>query len=135
MGSFLDKLFKAYKLSEQVYEDYVYLARDGVLYRKRNLDECREKARELKIERDVAERVKRIRSNPGIDQPFAAVHEAQEWLLLFLKDQGLSCLLIFVDSGCLGFMSLCVCRHVFGFYVIVCVCRHLCMWLSVYPAF
>ena len=120
-GSFLDKLWKAYKLSEQVYEDYVYLARDGVLYRKRNLDECREKARELKIERDVAERVKRIRSNPGIYQPFAAVHEAQEWLLLFLKDQGLSCLLIFVDFGCLGFMSLCVCRHVFGFYVIVCV--------------
>lgn len=85
-GSFLDKLFKAYKLSEQVYEEYLYLARDGVSYRKRNLDECREKARELKIERDVAERVKRIRGNPSIYQPFKTVSEAQAWLQFFQKD-------------------------------------------------
>ena len=35
-GSFLDKLFKAYKLSEDVYEEYLYLCRDGVSFRKRN---------------------------------------------------------------------------------------------------
>ena len=85
-GSFLDKLFRAYKLSEDVYEEYVYLARDGVSYRKRNLDECREKARQLKTERDVAERVKRIRGNPAIYQPFKAVSEAKAWLQLFQKD-------------------------------------------------
>ena len=34
-GSFLDKLFRAYKLSEDVYEEYVYLCRDGVSFRKR----------------------------------------------------------------------------------------------------
>jgi curved DNA-binding protein CbpA len=90
VGSFLDKLFKAYKLSEQVYEEYVYLARDGVPYRKRNLDECKEKARELRMERDVAERVARIRSNPAIYQPFKAMPEAQVWLQLFQEDQGLS---------------------------------------------
>jgi curved DNA-binding protein CbpA len=35
-GAFLDKLFKAYKLSEDVYEEYLYLCRDGVSFRKRN---------------------------------------------------------------------------------------------------
>ena len=84
-GSFLDKLFRAYKLSEDVYEEYVYLARDGVNYRKKNLDACRERARELKMERDIAERVKRIRADPALYQPFKPVPEAQAWLRLFEK--------------------------------------------------
>ena len=85
-GLFLDKLFKAYKLSEDVYEEYVYLARDGVTFRKRNLDECRERARQLKTEREVTERTKRIRGNREIYQPFKTVPEAQRWLKLFEKD-------------------------------------------------
>jgi curved DNA-binding protein CbpA len=85
-GSFLDKLFKAYKLSEDVYEEYVYLARDGVSFRKRNLDECRERARELRTQQEVATRTKRIRENPRIYQPFKTVPEAQRWLKLFQED-------------------------------------------------
>ena len=84
--SFIDKLWKAYKLSDQACEEYIYLARDGVPYRKRNLDECREKARQLKTEREVAERVRRIQGNPSIYQPFKAVPEAQGWLRLFQHD-------------------------------------------------
>ena len=85
-GSFLDKLFKAYKLSMDSYEEYVFLSRDGVCYRKRNLDECREKARELQTGREVEERTKRIRANPAIYQPFKQVPEALIWLQFFLKD-------------------------------------------------
>ena len=85
-GLFLDKLFKAYKLSMDVYEEYVYLCRDGVSFRKRNLDECREKARELETQREVKERTKRIRGNPSIYQPFKEVPEAQTWLKNFLAD-------------------------------------------------
>ena len=86
VGSFLDKLFKAYKLSMDVYEEYIFLSRDGVCYRKRNLDECREKARTLKTEREVAERIKRIRTNRQLYKPFEQVPEAQTWLKLFEKD-------------------------------------------------
>ena len=56
-----------------VYEEYLYLCRDGVCYRKRNLDECREKARELQTQREVEERTKRIRANPTLYQPFKVV--------------------------------------------------------------
>ena len=86
-GPWLDKLFKGYKLSMDTYDEYVHLARDGVPYRKRNLEACRERAQELQTKREVEERIKRIRGNPAVYQPFKQVLEAQEWLKLFSSDQ------------------------------------------------
>jgi len=85
-GRWLDSLFKAYKLSEDVYDDYIHLARDGTCYRKRNLEACRERAREVKSAKEVEERIKRIRSNPDVYQPFQTVPEALAWLKLFEKE-------------------------------------------------
>jgi hypothetical protein len=86
-GRWLDSLFKAYKLSEDVYDDYIHLARDGTCYRKRNLEACRERAREVRSALEVEERIKRIRSNPAVCQPFRPVPEATAWLKLFEEDR------------------------------------------------
>lgn len=40
-GRWLDKLLKSYKLSLDVYEEYIYLSMDGVISRKKNLDAVR----------------------------------------------------------------------------------------------
>ena len=85
-GQWLDSLFKAHKLSFETYDDYVHLARDGVPYRKRNLDACLERAKEKKQRQEMQERIQRIQSNPEVYQPFKAVPEAQAWLELFKKD-------------------------------------------------
>jgi hypothetical protein len=85
-GQWLDKLFRAYKLSTAVYEEYIYLARDGVPTRKRNLDAIVERQIEQALRHDIAERTTRIRGNADIYQPFQRVAEADLWLSLFLKD-------------------------------------------------
>lgn len=85
-GRWLDSLFKAYKLSEDVYDDYIHLARDGAAYRKRNLEACRERAREVKSAKEVEERIKRIRGNPAVYQPFQTVPEALVFLQVFEKE-------------------------------------------------
>jgi hypothetical protein len=85
-GRWLDSLFKAYKLSEQAYDDYVHLARDGALYRKRNLEACSERAQEVKTAKEVQERIKRIRSNPALYQPFKPVPEGLAFLKVFKED-------------------------------------------------
>ena len=85
-GRWVDSLLRAYKLSMDTYEEYIFLARDGVIYRKRNLDACRERALEKEMAKEVEERTKRIRSNPALYQPFREVPEALEWLQLFRYD-------------------------------------------------
>ena len=85
-GRWLDSLHKAYKLSLEVYEEYVFLAMDGVGHRKRNLDLVKQWREEREVKRRVAERIQRIRNNPDIYQPFKPVPEALEWLQLFTKD-------------------------------------------------
>ena len=85
-GRWLDSLFRAYKLSMDVYDDYIHLARDGVSYRKRNLETCKERASELRAALEVKERIKRIRSNRSVYQPFKPVPEALDFLRLFEQD-------------------------------------------------
>ena len=85
-GRWLDSLFKAYKLSEEAYDDYVHLSRGGVCYRKRNLEACRERAQEKKTAKEVEERIKRIRSNTSLYQAFKSVTEAASFLELFNHD-------------------------------------------------
>ena len=86
-GAWLDKLLRAYKLSLPVYEDYVYLCRDGVAYRKRNLELLKAKEEEVALWKEVAARTKRIRSNPALYQPFKTVPEAVDWLSMFAHER------------------------------------------------
>ena len=85
-GRWLDALFRAHKLSFDVYDSYIYLARDGYLHRKRNLDAIRERAAAAASEAHVAARVRRIQTNRELYQPFRTVPEAQAWLKLFDAD-------------------------------------------------
>ena len=77
------KQYKIIKITADVYERYLYLCRDGVLARARNLQACREHEAKRQAEEDIAARIKRIRSNPAIYKPFPKVQAAIEWLRQF----------------------------------------------------
>lgn len=85
-GRWPENLWKAHKLSHEVYENYLFSCRDGVLYRKRNLDACREWAEGLALEEELEARTKRLRGNPDLFKPFPHVPAAQAWLKCFQKD-------------------------------------------------
>ena len=80
-------MWKAYKLSSEVYDAYLPKTRDGYLAKKRNLDACREREARDKRAAEMEERTKRIRSNAGLFQPFPSVPEAGAWLEVFKADQ------------------------------------------------
>ncbi len=86
LARWYDTLWKQHKLRHEVYEDYIYLGRDGVQYRKRNLDAVQahedDKAESLEIEAVT----KRIKSNPALYQPFPQHPEAEAWLQQFSGD-------------------------------------------------
>ena len=69
-----------------MYERYLYLSRDGVVSRHRNLTLCREQEQRLEAEAAVQERIKRIRGNPELFQPFPEIPSARNWLQQFEKD-------------------------------------------------
>ena len=84
-GRWLDKLLRSYKLSLDVYEEYIYLARDGVVFRKKSLDVIRAHQDEEKERREIAARVIDIRNDPEVYTPFKPVPEVQPWLDTFKK--------------------------------------------------
>ena len=69
LGKWPETLWKQRKISNSVYERYLYLSRDGVVSRHRNLTLCREQEQRLEAEAAVQERIKRIRGNPELFQP------------------------------------------------------------------
>ena len=77
LGKWSENLWKARKLSNDTYDEYLYLARDGVLSRKRNLDEVRgwEEKRAQTKEREAATR--RVKAK---FQPFKEVPAVTAWL-------------------------------------------------------
>jgi len=80
-GKWCENLWRERKLGHDEYEGYLYLARDGVLSRKRNFDVVTqwEDTREEAVERKAAsERVK-----TKLFKPFEKVPAAQAWLSLF----------------------------------------------------
>ena len=85
-GRWNDTLWKAHKLSHDVYEDYIYLCREGVLGKKRNVDAVREREAAVAAAQDIEDRVKRIRSNPSLYRPFPPVPAAVAWLEKFASD-------------------------------------------------
>ena len=86
LGRWPEKLWKAHKLTHEVYEEYLFACRDGVLYRKRNFEARKEREEQQKARKEVEERVKRIRGNPALYQPFPEVPEARAWLETFKHD-------------------------------------------------
>jgi len=85
-GRWPENLFKAYKVTYEVYDNYLFACRDGVSYRKRNLDACLEHENQAAQEAEVEARTKRLRSNAALFWPFPDVPEAKAWLALFRKD-------------------------------------------------
>lgn len=86
LGKWPETLWKQRKISNSVYERYLYLSRDGVVSRHRNLTLCREQEQRLEAEAAVQERIKRIRGNPELFQPFPEIPSARNWLQQFEKD-------------------------------------------------
>ena len=80
------KLWKAYKLSDEVYEEYLHLCKDGLPARKRNFEAFKAWREDKELAATTAERHKRIRSNPELFQPFREVPEATAWLSHFHSD-------------------------------------------------
>ena len=85
-GKWPEKLWKQRKLSNETYRSYLFLCRDGVPARKRNLEEVEADESRLELEREVASNTQRIRSNPQLYRPFPEVPAATAWKQLFLSD-------------------------------------------------
>ncbi|CAK9006411.1 unnamed protein product, partial [Durusdinium trenchii] len=86
LGKWPETLWKQRKITTEVYEKLLFLTRDGVLSRQRNLQACLDREEAIASRAAVEERVVRIRSNPQLYKPFPQVPEAQAWLKLFEHD-------------------------------------------------
>ena len=84
-GAWAETLWKKLKLTHAKYEEYLFLTRDGVVSRKRNLDAvaAHEEVHEA-IEMNAV--IGRIRGNPTVFHPFLVIQEAGKWLSEFLAD-------------------------------------------------
>ena len=74
------------KLSHATWEEYLYLCRDNVMGRKRNLDAVVEHERGAAEAKLIKETTKRLRANPALYKQFPTVAEAQAWLAMFSTD-------------------------------------------------
>ena len=97
-----EDLWKAYKLTDEIYEDYIFKSRDGVLPKKRNLDACREREAAKRRKTDIEERTERIRGNADLFQAFPRIPVAEEWLQTFKTDRLRYSLLIVVGGSRTG---------------------------------
>lgn len=86
LGAWPEKLWKSHKLSHAVFEEYLFDCRDGVSFRKRNLDACRDKEEEAQLQNQIRERSKRIRTNTDLFKSFPHLPEATLWLDHFKAD-------------------------------------------------
>ena len=87
-AKWLDDLLGAHKLSMDTYEEYLFLCQDtGTVGRKRNLDALRARREKAELQKEVEERVKRLRGNKDLFQEFKEVPEAQAWLRLFEQER------------------------------------------------
>ena len=84
LAKWCESLWKQRKLSHEQYEEYLFLTRDGVVSRKRNL-EC---VQEWELQQGEAkERQEAIRRVKARFTAFDAVPEAQAWLDLFKAER------------------------------------------------
>lgn len=66
LGKWPETLWKQRTISSEVYERYLYLCRDGVVARRRNLQAVREEEERADAMKVIEARVKRIRENPEL---------------------------------------------------------------------
>ena len=85
-GKWPEALWKHYKLDHATYEEYLFLTRDGVQARKRNLDACKAWSETQTEEAEIAATVKWIRSSPPLYKFFPAVPTVSAWLEHFKTD-------------------------------------------------
>ena len=85
-GDWPRKVWQEYKLTDTVFEEYLFLRKDKLAANKRNFEVFRQWKQKRDLEQRVAERTKRIRANPDLYKPFNKVAEAEEWLSLFKVD-------------------------------------------------
>ena len=86
LGAWPEKLWKQRKLSHQVYREYLFQTRDGVLGRKRNFDAVVAEEERLEIASEIEATTVRIRSNPALYRSFPEIPEVTAWLRLFTED-------------------------------------------------
>ena len=86
VGRWPENLWKQRKLTHKTYDDYLFLCRDNVLGRKRNLEAVREREQEEAQNTEIQANTKRLRDNPALYQEWPQVPAAQAWLALFGKD-------------------------------------------------
>ena len=77
------RLWQAYKLETDVYEEYLYRSRDGITGKKRNLDMYKSWEEENQLREEIAARTKDLRSDPEVYQEFGDVPEVKPWLETF----------------------------------------------------
>ena len=86
LGRWAERLWKAHKLTHDVHEEYIYLCRDGVAAKKRNLDAVREREAAIAAKLEVEEQTKRLRANSSLYRPWPVVRAAVEWLQKFQQE-------------------------------------------------
>ena len=102
-GRWPEALWKRYKLEDHMYEHaYLYLARDGVQARKRNLDACKAWNEAAAEQEEIDRVVKRIRGNAALYQPFPVLPEVAAWQSLFASDMLRHPLLILIGASASG---------------------------------
>ena len=101
-GRWPEALWKHYKLEDHMYEQYLYLARDGVQARKRNLDACKAWKEAAGEQEEIDRVVKRIRGNASLYQPFPVLPEVAAWQSLFASDMLRYPLLILIGASASG---------------------------------
>ena len=86
-GKWPEDLWKQRKLSHETYDKYLFLCRDGVVSRKRNMDAVTAREQGLAEKAEMAVVSKRIRDNTQVFTPFPRVPEAEAWLQLLKVDR------------------------------------------------
>ena len=85
-GKWPQSLWEAYKLDDATYEEYMYLCKDGLPARQRNLETFTQWREKRELQEKLDQRAKRLRSNPQLFQPFKEVPQATAWLKRFEQD-------------------------------------------------
>lgn len=85
-GVWPEDLWKARKVSSEVYSEYLYLCRDGTPGRKRNYETVLQWEENKAMRATVEERVARFRADPNLCPPFPSVPAATTWLEKFKTD-------------------------------------------------
>jgi len=101
-GAWPEKLWKKRKLSFERCEEYIFLSRDGVISKKRNMDAVKAWELETAEKEELKATVKRIRDNPALYRPFPIIQQVCQWLEEFKGDALRYAILVIIGQSLLG---------------------------------